>query len=76
MVKARESGILAIAASLIAVIRLRGEPIKPSLRLSTTIADSVDLIRMVPQAVERTRVSCRNLERAVRECGSLCYFGE
>ena len=33
MEKARENGILVIAASIIAVIRLRGEPIKPSPKL-------------------------------------------
>jgi hypothetical protein len=42
----RENGILVIAASIIAVIRLRGEPIKPSSKLTATIADSVQLARM------------------------------
>jgi hypothetical protein len=33
-------------------IRLRGEPIKPSPKLSATIADSVQLARMALEAVE------------------------
>ena len=52
MEKARENGILVIAASIIAVIRLRGEPIRPSPKLSATIADSVQLARMVMDRVE------------------------
>jgi hypothetical protein len=53
MEKARENATLIIAASLIAVVRLRGEPIKPSPKLIATIADSVQLARMVLEAVER-----------------------
>jgi hypothetical protein len=53
MEKARENATLVIAASIIAVIRLRGEPIKPSPKLTATIADSVQLARMVLTAVER-----------------------
>jgi len=34
MEKARENATLVIAASLIAVVRLRGEPIKPSPKFS------------------------------------------
>jgi hypothetical protein len=37
----------------IAVIRLRGEPIKPSPRLVATINDAVHLARMVLEKVER-----------------------
>jgi hypothetical protein len=36
----------------IAVIRLRGEPIKPSPKLVATISDSVQLARMVLEKVE------------------------
>ncbi len=43
---------LVIAASIIAVIRLRGEPIKPSPNLSATIHGSVQLARMVLEEVE------------------------
>ena len=53
MEKARENGILVIAASIIAVIRLRGEPIKPSPKLVATINDAVQLARMVLEKVER-----------------------
>ena len=51
MEKARENVTLVIAASLIAV-RLRGEPIKPSPKLTATIAGSVQLARMIMAAVE------------------------
>src|SRR5258707_2626497 len=47
------NGILVIAASFIAVIGLRGAPIERSPRLSATISDSVQLARMVMEAVER-----------------------
>lgn len=47
MEKARENGILVIAASIIAVIRLRGEPIERSLKVVATISDSAQLTRMV-----------------------------
>ena len=43
MDKPRENGILVIAASIIAVIRLRGPEIKPSPKLVATIKDSVHL---------------------------------
>lgn len=52
MEKARENGILVIAASIIAVIRLRGEPIKRSPKLVATIHDSVQLARMVMDEVQ------------------------
>jgi hypothetical protein len=52
MEKARENGILVIAASIIAVIRLRGEPIKRSPKLVATISDSVQLARMVMDEVQ------------------------
>jgi hypothetical protein len=47
MDKQRENGALLIAAGIMAAIRLRGEPVKPSPKLNTTIADSVQLARMV-----------------------------
>ncbi len=40
-------GELLVAASLIAVIPLRGQEIKPSPKLTATIRDSVDLARMI-----------------------------
>jgi hypothetical protein len=39
--KQRENGALLIAASIIAAIRLRGEPIKPSPKLQAVVYDSV-----------------------------------
>jgi hypothetical protein len=52
MEKARENATLVIAASLIAVVRLRGEPIKPSPKLVSTIHGSVQLARMGLREVE------------------------
>jgi hypothetical protein len=42
-----ERGALLIVACLIAAIRLRGEPIKPSPKLKSTIYDSVQLAVLV-----------------------------
>jgi len=47
MPEERERGALLIAACLIAAIRLRGEPIKPSPNLKSTIYDSVQLAVLV-----------------------------
>ncbi len=46
-------GALLVAASLIAAIRLRGEPIKPSPKLTSVVYDSVLLARQVLAEVER-----------------------
>ncbi len=43
----REIGALLIAACIVAAIRLRGEPIKPSPKLTATIAESVALARAI-----------------------------
>jgi len=51
--KQRENGALVIAASIVAAIRLRGEPIRPSPKLTATIADSVQLARMVLEHLRR-----------------------
>jgi hypothetical protein len=45
--KRKELGALLIAASIIAAICLRGEPVKPSPKLTATIADSVELATLV-----------------------------
>jgi hypothetical protein len=45
--KQRESAVLAIAASIIAAIRLRGEPIRPSPKLNAVVYDSVLLAKLV-----------------------------
>jgi hypothetical protein len=42
----KQRGALLIAACLIAAIRLRGEPIQPSPKLSATIYDSVQSHRI------------------------------
>ncbi len=43
----KQRGALLVAACLIAAIRLRGEPIKPSPKLNATIYDSVQLAVLV-----------------------------
>ena len=43
----RESAAVLIAACIIAAIRLRREPIKPSLKLTATVAESIALARTV-----------------------------
>ncbi len=48
----KQNGALLIAASIIAVIRLRGEPIKPSPKLSAVVADSVELARFIMRQIE------------------------
>jgi hypothetical protein len=60
MDKQRENGALLIAACIVAAIRLRGaairlrgEPIRPSPKLKATIADSVELARMVLAQIQR-----------------------
>jgi hypothetical protein len=49
----RETGALLIAASIIAAIRLRGEPIRPSPKLTATIAESIQLAHLVLRELER-----------------------
>ncbi len=43
----RDTGALLIAASIVTAIRLRGEPIKPSPKLTATIAESVQLAGLI-----------------------------
>jgi hypothetical protein len=50
----RQKGALLIAASLIAAIRLRGEPIDNSPKTIATIHDSLKLARMVLQRIAST----------------------
>ena len=47
----RQKGALLIAASLIAAIRLRAEPIDNSPKTVATIHDSIKLARMVLQRI-------------------------
>lgn len=51
----KQLGALLIAASVIAAIRLRGEPIKPSPKLTATIVDSVQLAVLVFREVQNRR---------------------
>jgi hypothetical protein len=51
----RQRGALLIAASLIAAIRLRGEPITHSPKVLATISDSITLARMVLQRINGSR---------------------
>jgi len=53
MEKPRETAVLTIAAALIAVIRLRGEELRPSPKLRATIYDAVSLARDILREVER-----------------------
>jgi hypothetical protein len=53
MEKQRENNALLIAACIVAAIRLRGEPIRPSPKLAATIADSVELAKMVMAQIQR-----------------------
>jgi hypothetical protein len=46
-------GALLVAASLIAIIRLRGEPITPSPKVRAVISDSVTLAREILRELER-----------------------
>jgi hypothetical protein len=47
------SGALLVAACIVAVIRLRGQEIKPSPKLTITIRESVQLARQVLAELER-----------------------
>jgi hypothetical protein len=49
----QQTGALLIAASLVEAIRLRGEPINPSPKLTATIYDSVQLVRMILAQLQR-----------------------
>jgi hypothetical protein len=42
-----------VAASIVAAIRLRGEPINQSPKVASTVADSIQLARMVMARMER-----------------------
>jgi hypothetical protein len=52
----KQLGALLIAACLIAVIQLKGEPIQPSPKLKATIHDSVQLATMVLQELRSKQV--------------------
>jgi hypothetical protein len=48
----KPDGALLIAASIVAAIRLRGEPITHSPKVASTVADSLQLARMVMARLE------------------------
>jgi hypothetical protein len=60
----KQRGALLIAASLIAAIRLRGEPIKPSPKLSATIYDSVQLAVLVWRGGCSRARRCRRIDES------------
>jgi hypothetical protein len=45
-------GAVVVAASIVAAMRLRGEPIKRSPKVVSTIADSIHLARMVVESMK------------------------
>ncbi len=49
----RESGALLISVCIIAAIRLRGEPIRPSPKLTSTVAESIMLAKTVLRELQR-----------------------
>jgi len=49
----RMDGAVVVAASIVAAIRLRGEPINQSPKVVSTVADSIQLARMVVARIER-----------------------
>jgi hypothetical protein len=51
--KQRENGALLIAASIVAAIRLRGQEVTPSPRLTAVVKDSVALARLVLAELSR-----------------------
>jgi hypothetical protein len=53
----KQLGALLIAASLVAAIRLRGDLVKPSPRLTAVIADSVQLAVLVWRELQGRRSS-------------------
>jgi len=49
----KERTAILVAASTIAAIRLRGEPIKPSPKLQYTVLESIELARLIWSRLER-----------------------
>lgn len=50
----KQDGALLMAASIVAAIRLRGETITPSPKVTAAISDSLQLARMVMARMERS----------------------
>jgi hypothetical protein len=53
MDKQKETGALLIAASIVAAIRLRGQEIQPSPKLTATVKDSIHVARLVLAELSR-----------------------
>jgi hypothetical protein len=53
MDKQKETGALLIAASIVAAIRLRGQEIQPSPKLTATVKDSIQVARLVLAELSR-----------------------
>jgi hypothetical protein len=51
----KRSGLVVLAAAIIACIRLKGQDIKPSPKLNATVNDSVNLAQMIVSATERSK---------------------
>ncbi len=70
----RENGALLIAACIVAAIRLRGEPIRPSPKLTATVQDSVELAKMVLREVRirDARLYPRGASLRTADCIALC----
>lgn len=49
----KKSSLIVLAAAIIACIRLKGQDVKPSPKLSGVVYESVNLARMIVDAVER-----------------------
>jgi hypothetical protein len=49
----KQDGAVVIAASIVAAIRLRGEPIARSPKVTAAVSDSIQLTRMVTERLER-----------------------
>ena len=53
MDKQKENGAVLIAASIVAAIRLRGQEIKPSPKLTAVVHDSILLARTILAQMEK-----------------------
>lgn len=64
---AKSEGALLVAASIVAAIRLRGEAIHPSPKLTSTVRDSVQLARLVLAETGTSFHDCQHiLEELIR----------
>lgn len=54
--ESKTDGAVLVAASVVAAIRLRGQDIKPSPKLTATIKDSIELARRVLTELQRSTI--------------------